>query len=386
MEELGALLETGGVAAVELAATAMAARGEKAPPCPSCGKPLIGPFCAVCGQPRNTHRRTVRGLVHEFVKDVVSFDSRILRTTRALLLRPGELPKAFRDGRTQPYVPAVRLYLFVSLLFFLFLSATGIAFIQFRMEVSSYTLGHDAAGNVHVVRNGKRVPLPGFKADAKNKVVVSDAEAAGGLKAVYAGKTADGHTVESTIMTPAVFFQPTTHMRQNLTPEMKTAIEEINKTGLGESKDKSWISRGLYVTLKKLETDPAALNEPMTTWIPRILFVLLPLFAALLALFYRAQRKDYLFVDHLVFSLTMHSFAFVLLIVAATLAQVMAAGWVAMLAWGALSLYFLLSLKYFYRQSWFKTAFKFVCISFVYATFFLAPALLFALAASVVWA
>jgi hypothetical protein len=74
----------------------------------------------------------------------------------------------------------------------------------------------------------------------------------------------------------------------------------------------------------------------------------------------------------------------VLLVVAAMLAQVISGGWVAMIAWAVLSLYFFLSLKGFYRQSWFRTAFKFAGISFVYATFFLSPALIFALVASVV--
>jgi hypothetical protein len=380
MEELGALLETGGVAAVELAASAMAQRGEAPPPCPSCGKPMIGPFCAICGQPRDTHRRSLKKLVHDFIKDIASFDSRILRTGRALLLKPGELPKAFHDGRTQPYVPPVRLYLFVSLLFFLFLSASGIALVQFRMEMTTRTLTHDAAGTVYVVKDGKRTPLAGFKADAKGKIFVTNAEAAKGND--LAGKIADGQTTDNTIMTPATFFRrPAPHV---VSPEMKKAIEAIDKEGLGASKDKGWVARNVYATLKKLETDPAALNAPLTAWIPRILFVLLPLFAALLALFYRGQRKDFLYVDHLVFSLTLHSFAFVLLIAAAAVAQVASGSWIALVAWGVLSLYFLLSLKRFYAQSWFKTALKFTVVSVVYAVFFLAPALLLALTASIV--
>jgi hypothetical protein len=183
-------------------------------------------------------------------------------------------------------------------------------------------------------------------------------------------------------MTPATFFRrPAPHV---VSPEMKKAIEAIDKEGLGASKDKGWVARNVYATLKKLETDPAALNAPLTAWIPRILFVLLPLFAALLALFYRGQRKDFLYVDHLVFSLTLHSFAFVLLIAAAAVAQVASGSWIALVAWGVLSLYFLLSLKRFYAQSWFKTALKFTVVSVVYAVFFLAPALLLALTASIV--
>ena len=144
------------------------------------------------------------------------------------------------------------------------------------------------------------------------------------------------------------------------------------------------MTRGIYFTLKKLESDPAALNGPLTTWIPRILFVLLPLFAALLAMFYLRQRKNFLFVDHLVFSLTFHSFAFVVLIAAAAVAQVLSGGWVAAVAWLVLSVYFLISLKRFYGQRWLITGLKWGGITVIYAVFFLLPALVFALMLSAV--
>ena len=380
MEELGAILETGAAAAVEAAASALAERGETAPPCPNCRNPLIGPFCAVCGQPHNTHRRSVRHLIHEFVKDVVSFDSRILRTTRALLLRPGELPNAFRDGRTQPYVPAVRLYLFVTLLFFLFLSATGLAFVQFELQVKTVVYSHDAAGHVYLTTNGKKQQLDWLKSDAAGNMSLTDTSSAVPLPSMKA----DGHTVDNNVSSNMRFFQRIGRVRSVVPPDVKEALDNFQKESTKAQADNNWFVKGLADTLIRVETDPAALNGPLTTWIPRILFVLLPLFALLLALFYRSRRKDYLFVDHLVFSLTMHSFAFVLLIAAAVLAQVMSGGWVAFLTWVLLSAYFFLSLKFFYGQGWFKTAVKFVGISFVYATFFLAPALIFAIAASAV--
>src|SRR5271170_3399451 len=134
MDGLDAISETAGAAAVEIAVAALVERGGKVSPCSNCAAPLIGPFCAACGQPIETHRRSVFVLLHDFVKDVASFDSRILRTVRALLFQPGELPLAFREGRTQRYVPAVRLYLFVSLAFFLILGFTRIAIVQFVPE------------------------------------------------------------------------------------------------------------------------------------------------------------------------------------------------------------------------------------------------------------
>lgn len=378
MEELGAMLETGGIAAVEIAASALAQRGTPPKNCPSCGKPMIGPYCAICGQPDNTHRRTVRHLAEDFVKDIVSFDSRILRTARALLLMPGELPTAFRQGRTQPYVPAVRLYLFVSLLFFLFLSATGLAFIQFNMQVQKTTYSHDAAGHVVRTVNGKSNLVAGLKSDAKGNVT----DMAGKPTALPEGIKADGHDSNLLITTHAVFFERPGEVR--VTPDARRQLDDVERQIKTDKDAQGWFMKGVYGTMAKLKTDPAALNGPLTTWIPRILFVLLPAFAGVLALFYRRQRKQYLFVDHLVFSLTMHSFVFVLLIGAAIVAQIVGGWLVALLTWIALSVYLVLSLKHFYGQSWVKTILKFFGITFIYNVFCLTPALLFALAASVV--
>lgn len=381
MEELEAFLETGGIAAVEIAASALAERGAPPGACPNCGKPLIGPYCAICGQPHNTHRRTLKHLVQEVVKDIVSFDSRILRTAKALLWQPGELPKAFRDGRTQPYVPAVRLYLFVSLLFFLFLSATGLAFVQLTMQIHSEVLRHDKAGHILRTVNGKVEVLQGLKSDAQGNISLANPYASG----IEIPKIkADGHTTTNTVTTRGVFFERIGSVKSNVSPEVKAALAQMGQEMRADKESDGWFSRGIYSTLSKLQTDPAALNGPLTTWIPRILFVLLPLFAALLALFYRKQRKELLFVDHLVFSLTMHSFAFVVLIGAAIVAQILSGGWLAALTWITISVYFFLSLKHFYGQGWVKTGLKFTGITFIYAVFFLGPALAFALVASVV--
>lgn len=381
MEEFEAVLETGSVAAVELAASAMAERGAAPKPCPNCRAPMIGPFCAICGQPHNTHRRTVRHLVHEVVKDIVSFDSRILRTAQALLFKPGELPKAFRDGRTQPYVPAVRLYLFVSLLFFLFLSVTGLAFVQLTLQIHSEVYRHDRAGNVLHVVNGKAEVIPWLKSDAQGNISLTKPQVTG---VKIPEVKADGRTTTNFVTTKLVFFQRIGSVKSNVSPDVKAALDQIHKQMIAEKKEDGWLTRGVYSTLTKLQTDPAALNGPLTTWIPRILFVLLPLFAVLLALFYRRQRKQFLFVDHLVFSLTMHSFVFVALVAAAVLAQILSGGWVAALTWIVLSAYLLVSMKHLYGQSWIWTGLKFVAITVIYAVFFLAPALAFAVIASVV--
>jgi hypothetical protein len=382
MDELEAILETGGAAAVEIAASALTERGGTVGKCPNCGHPMIGPYCAVCGQPINTHRRTLGHLLHEFFKDILSFDSRILRTARALLFQPGELPKSFHEGRTQRYMPAVRLYLFVSLLFFLLLSATGIAIMQFDMTISTVQLVTDKAGNVFQIKDGVRTAMAGFKADAKGDVYL----AAEGAPHIAVPKLKADGSVTNNITSRGKFFQRIGSGHQNLSPEAKAALVKLSADASvksAHSKSK-WVESEIVSTIQKLELNPAALNGPLMTWIPRILFLLLPLFALLLTVFYWRLRKEFYFVDHLIFSFNIHTFFFATLIGAAIAAQFVSGTWVAVFVVAAMGLYLLLSLKHFYGQSWARTGLKFVGIAFIYNVFLLAPALGAAIVASVV--
>jgi uncharacterized membrane protein len=123
-----------------------------------------------------------------------------------------------------------------------------------------------------------------------------------------------------------------------------------------------------------LASEPAAINRPLTDWIPRILFLLLPGFAAVLALLYWRQRKDFLFVDHLVFSLGIHSFAFAAMLIAIVLAQFLDRGLMLLAVLGAIWLYLILAMKRFYRQGWGLTLAKFFLAATVYCAVFLLPA------------
>jgi len=376
MSDLEAILETGGAAAVEMAASALAKGGAKPGPCPNCGTSMIGAYCAVCGQERDTHRRSVFSLVGDLFEDIISFDSRILRTVIALLVEPGEIAIAFREGRTRRYVPALRLYFFVSLLFFLMLSVTGLAIIQLELVATPMKVYHDAKGNAFYVNPAYDASDPDLKNIPK-------------LIPLKKNRLGPGD-VHYGISTKTYFFAPVGAHHTKLPPaainrlqsdslgfqvETKPLNPESAKQKAAAKKMEGWIETHVFGGLRRVANDPAALNEPMTTWIPRVLFLLLPLYAFLLALFYWRQHKDYYFVDHLIFSLTVHTFTFVALIVAAGLAQILSGEAVALLTISAIGIYIFIAMKRFYKQGWFWTTVKFLTVSFIYTCFFLLPAL-----------
>jgi hypothetical protein len=88
------------------------------PDCSNCGAVLNGPYCAQCGQHAHDSARTVGALLHDAVHVITHADSRFWRTLYTLLLRPGRLTQEYFAERRARYLPPVRVYLVLSLLFF----------------------------------------------------------------------------------------------------------------------------------------------------------------------------------------------------------------------------------------------------------------------------
>ncbi len=373
-DDIEAILEVGSAAAVEIAASALAARGAKAGTCANCTSPLLGAYCAVCGQPTHTHRRSVGALLHDFFVDIFNFDSRILRTTRALLFQPGELPAAFRSGRTQPYVPSIRLYLFVSLIFFVLLSVTGIAVLQVEVTATPVKVVWDAKGNAFI-------PNPAFEKDDANdpdvKKYIKPLIPISKEKASRSGGVFEYSTNQHFFSRIGAYHSAMPAAARKQLIESPPGRIDVPDKALSD-----WMQRNVYSSINRIAADPAALNGPLTTWLPRALFLLLPLYALLLALFHIRRRRDFFLVDHLVFSLSIHTFAFVALIAAAALAQLFEGALVAMLLFVTISLYIFIAMKRFYEQGWIVTTIKFVFVSGIYTLFFLLPAMAGALALS----
>lgn len=90
--------------------------------CLNCGAGLTGKFCAACGQRDDRHVHSLSHFLAEAFEGLSHADSRLWRTLWPLLVRPGFLTREFFAGRRQRYLPPFRLYLVVSLLFFLVLA------------------------------------------------------------------------------------------------------------------------------------------------------------------------------------------------------------------------------------------------------------------------
>ena len=86
--------------------------------CRNCDTLLDGNFCPVCGQKDVDLERPISKLVGDVLKETFELDGRTYRTVRMLLGHPGALTTEFLAGRRRSYTPPLRLYLVISVSFF----------------------------------------------------------------------------------------------------------------------------------------------------------------------------------------------------------------------------------------------------------------------------
>lgn len=95
--------------------------------CPQCGTSLVPEyaFCPNCGQKRIQAKESLKDLVNNFLGDYFAFDSKIMSSLKPLIAKPGFLTQEYMAHRRVKYISPLRLYIFISILFFLILNWGG---------------------------------------------------------------------------------------------------------------------------------------------------------------------------------------------------------------------------------------------------------------------
>ena len=85
--------------------------------CKNCNSELVGLYCSECGQ-KNSQLLSIKETLKEFTDNVFSFDTRFFITLKYLITKPGLLTTEYWLGRRTKYLPPLRLYLVMSLMYF----------------------------------------------------------------------------------------------------------------------------------------------------------------------------------------------------------------------------------------------------------------------------
>jgi hypothetical protein len=258
--------------------------------CANCEAVLDGPYCSRCGQKAIDLHRPFGQWLSQLIDDAFSLDTRLARTLRPLLFRPGLVTREYLAGRRATYAPPLRTYLIAALVFF---------------------------GLFAIFPNNSRVEV--FMQGEK-----------------------------STLTGSRMTFELPAHV--------------------------PFIDARYQQAAQAAKKNPQEFARVLGAQIPRSFFVLLPLFALLLELFYR--REGY-YLDHLVFSLYYHSFVFIVFAAFFLLSwtegllpdPVRATLGTGLLVW--LLSYLPLALRRVYGGSWLKTLLKLAGLGGLYLMVFL---------------
>lgn len=240
------------MSAVAAQTTAPAAEPRR---CAECGNLLGGRYCANCGQEADIRLPTFGGFVHEAIGEHVALEGKLFRTLWVLVRSPGLLTAEYVVGRRQRYLRPLRLYLTLSLLFFLALGLTSKSFLH--------------------IQNHEDAPAAGA---AKSQ----------GLTPSSAAKAKEG---------------PTKEAASNMNVQFDAGDDSTGSPFLDDK-----IKR-----FSKLsdEDKGKAMSQSLEQWAPYAIFVLMPLFAAGLKLLYLGSGRTY--GEHFVFALHVQAMAYLVL-------------------------------------------------------------------------
>ena len=88
-------------------------------PCKNCQTRLEGAFCVRCGQRDVDLERPIWSLMGDILRETFELDGRSALTIKTLFRNPGKLTNEFLAGRRRTYTSPLRLYLAISISFFI---------------------------------------------------------------------------------------------------------------------------------------------------------------------------------------------------------------------------------------------------------------------------
>ena len=314
------------------------------PSCANCGTALNGPFCSNCGQKASDLQRPIWWILGEFLDAVFSYDSRTFRTLWLLFAEPGEFTRRYIVGQRASMLPPFRLFVIATVVFFVTLQVTGLAIVAFKTE----TILLD------------KLPPEAAEAIRKNPNAVMTV----------------GDNNKRTVVTIELFVPAGNLERVALSEQEKSGMAEAEKAikidvdgATGD--EKSWL-RWVEAKLARVNqgyarvrADPILLNGPLNVWLPRLMLVLVPVFALLLAVMHWWPRV-YL-TEHLVFSVHVHTVIFIALALTAAMVAIISDSEFMWAIWLILSVYLWMAMYRVYGRSWWLTSMKFLGLMMIYS-------------------
>lgn len=380
--------------------------------CENCGTPLRGHYCYECGQSVHSPTRHFGHAIEEIFESFWHLDGRVFRTLRDLLV-PGRVARNYLAGQRVRYIAPIRLFVILSLLTFFigklvvhvdeapihFGGQGGAAIEQAKTveevrQIESRLLAKLAVDEKKAARTpgvnpalvATRVAIEGAAANriAELEEIARDrAEANPASADAGKGKAPDA---KGTATTATPTNAPASTKSQDKEDEEdhwrfngRDWDEKTNPVDIAflPGFADRWLNRKIgraKENLAHMDGDANKFVEAFLGAVPTALFLLMPVFALLLKVFYLGSGRRYL--EHIVVALYSHAWLLLVLLglfVLNAVKDAFSANWVAVLTsllsallWMWAPIYLWVMQHRVYGDHWVVTTLRYLVIGSIY--------------------
>ncbi|TAF68193.1 MAG: DUF3667 domain-containing protein [Cytophagales bacterium] len=351
--------------------------------CLNCGKLFENDenFCPRCGQENSLKVKPLNAILKDFLDDLWQIDSRFARSVIPFLFQPGKLTNEYAKGRRKHYVTPIRIYLVFSFLYFFIFSI----FISDTFNTNIMDKDKENRTNRELLQ---------FDVESFSKELRKDSTKILALKKRLANKKYDDeedslnlvNTLNKIISRDSLIRTDTVKARKLIEKE-RFEDNEANVLGINVNKviwlytkkrlneeqildtmglEKNFMNRMLVRQgIRWGNMTPRDIVVSVVDKVPITMFLLIPIFAFFLKIIYFRSKRHY--IEHLIFGLHIHAFAFFIFTTMVILtfwlgAEAENIAWLILL----LLIYGYLAFKNVYKQNWFKTFLKASFVGFAY--------------------
>jgi hypothetical protein len=320
-------------------------------------------FCPHCGQQAND-KLTVGVLFYNTIANYFSFDARFFRSFIPLVFRPGLLAKRFVSGKRLMYLHPAQMYLFISVLFF----------FLFSFKIREYNSSFDNA----IKKGFETVKKDTVNTNPIDSITVKKLNETFKNQGLMSGLSDQEQKELDSVF--ATVSQPQ-NVKNNFTfgydrEKLDSLIisgapEKEQLKAVGMEDDAGFFKKTYYRQLIKFHKNKGGgILQALFDSIPVSLFILLPIFAMILKVFFWRRGT---FAHHLVFSFYYFSFLFVTMsiILAVNYFIIDIPDWIDWLIIMSTFFYLVFAIRTFYQQGFIISFIKASMASFVYMMFVL---------------
>ena len=326
-------------------------------------------FCPHCGQ-QTKDELTVGVLFYNTIANYFSFDARFFRSFIPLVFKPGILAKRFVSGKRLMYLHPAQMYLFISVVFF----------FMFSFKIREYNANFD------------KVLQEGFKVEqSKDSININPIDSATVEKIKAPLKNDNGllsgmsdqekQELDSLITSVSQPKKADNNINFGYDTKKLDSLIAINASekeqllAVGMKEDAGFLAKQFYKQLIKFHKNRGGgILQALFDSVPISLFILLPIFALLLKVFYWRRGR---FAHHLVFSFYYFSFLFTVLCIIFGVNYIIdIPDWIDFLVLLSTFFYLVFAVRNYYEQGFFISLIKSSMLTFMYMIFVVPMAIL----------